>query len=487
MTRRTSRDPLLLALILFYSLFAMYWGLTQTPLTPNEARGIYMGRSLLTEGMPACTGLPDNSHPIEKIICEHQGSVAIAPLVIAAADRFAGLYAARSIGLLLCLCLVVLIYHICNTPFHGKRGLLAAAAFVFMGIPLQLSASATADAIAALFFCISLWLAESAAGNRPVHERAFMLVACALSLSLAVMTNYIIVLLVASVVLYIFHRHRVVETSVFFLLPLLLVLSLYGYFALVPAWPYLSGSMHFHRAGIGMSHSLNFEYIYEWLALPYLLATFGTFNKEGGKRAFYLMLLSSPVFLASIMSYDISSIHSAVFFSLIFLAPAAAMGIEHMGDLFSSNNPAPFVKPLFIGAILVVIFIFGLQQIKKVRKDYPDLSPAIAFFLERGTSGLTVLVDSDYGYPEYVYRYFLESENPASRVVPILRANEKEREDVLAKVDPAFVVLDDYHSDRSFNRASLEYLSRGFRMAKTYQMTHSSGIINIRIFQKEAL
>ncbi len=487
MTKRISRDSLLLALILFYSLAGMYWSLTQTPLTPNEARGIYMGRALLKEGAPACTGLPDKSRPIEEVMCAYQGSVAIAPLAIAAADRFAGLHTARSIGLILCLCLVVLIYHICNSPFHGKRGLLAAAAFVFMGIPLQLSTSATADAIAALFFCISLWLAESAAGDRPFHERAFMLVACALSLSLAAITNYIIILLVASVVLYVFHRHRIVESSVFFLLPLLFVLSLYGYFALVPAWPYLSGSMHFHLTGIKLSHSLNLEYIYEWLALPYLLATFGIFNKEGGEKAFYLMLLSFPVFLASIMSYDISSIHSAVFFSLIFLAPAAAMGIEHMGDLFSSNNPASFVKPLFVGAILVVILIFGLQQIKKVRKDYPDLSPAVTFFLEKGTSGITVLVDSDYGYPEYVYRYFLESENPASRVVPILRANEKEREAVLAKVDPGFVVLDDYHSDRSFNRASLEYLSRGFGMVKTYQMTHSSGIKNIRIFQKEAL
>jgi hypothetical protein len=479
MTKRTSRDTLLLALLLFYSLFAMYWGLTQTPLTPNEARGIYMGRALLTEGILACTGLPDKNRPIAEIMCENQGSVAIAPLVIAAADRFAGLSAARSVGLLLCLCLVVLIYHIGNTPFHGKRGLLAAAAFVFMGFPLQLSPTATADAVAALFFCASLWLAESAAGDRSVHERAFMLMAGALSLALAVMTNYIAVLLVSSVVLYVFHRHRVAETSVFFLLPLLFVLSLYGYFALVPAWPSLSKSMHFH--------SLKFEYIYEWLALPYLLATFGIFSKEGGEKAFYLILLSAPVFLASIMSYDISSIHSAVLFSLIFLAPAAAMGIGHMGDLFSSNNPASFVKPLFVSAILVVIFIFGLQQIRKVRKDYPDLSPAVTFVLEKGSSGITVLVDSDYGYPEYVYRYFLESEKPAARVVPITRANDKEREEVLAKVAPDFVILDEYHSDRSFNRASLEYLSRGFRMVKTYQMTHSSGIKNIRIFQKEAL
>jgi len=45
------------------------------------------------------------------------------------------------------------------------------------------------------------------------------------------------------------------------------------------------------------------------------------------------MLLSSPVFFACFVSSDINSIHSAVLFSDI-SRPAAAMGIEHMGDLF---------------------------------------------------------------------------------------------------------------------------------------------------------
>jgi hypothetical protein len=234
--------------------------------------------------------------------------------------------------------------------------------------------------------------------------------------------------------------------------------------------------------------SLKFSYIYEWLALPYLLATFGMFHKGEGKTAFSLMLLSSPAFLIPFISNDPGSTHSVVMLFLIFIVPAVAMGVEHMGDLFSSHNMMSFVKPLFITAVLVVIFVFGFQQIKKLGRDCPDLSPAVTFFQGNSIPGMTVLVDSDYGAPEYVYRYFLESGKRSVRIVPIVRGNDKERGNILAKMEPNYVVVDEYHSNiLSFEQASFEYVARGFTIIKTYQMTLSSGIKNIRIFQKGAL
>jgi hypothetical protein len=100
---------------------------------------------------------------------------------------------------------------------------------------------------------------------------------------------------------------------------------------------------------------------------------------------------------------------------------------------------------------------------------------------------MTVLVDSDYGEPEYLYRYFLESGKRSVRIVPIVRGNDKDRENVLTKMRPDYVVMDEYHSDRSFNQASSDYLARGFTIIKTYQIILSSCIKNISIFQKGAL
>jgi hypothetical protein len=209
------------------------------------------------------------------------------------------------------------------------------------------------------------------------------------------------------------------------------------------------------------------------------------FHKGDGKTAFSLMLLSSPAFLIPFISNDPGSTHSVVMLFLIFIVPAVAMGVEHMGDLFSSNNRMSFVKPLFITAVLIVIFVFGFQQIKKLQRDCPNLSPAVTFFEENSIPGMIVLVDSDFGWPEYLYRYFLESGKQSVRIVPI---NDKDRENIVARMLPDYVVVDEYYSNKlSFEQASLEYAAQGFTSIKTYQMTLSSGIKNIRIFQKGAL
>ena len=101
---------------------------------------------------------------------------------------------------------------------------------------------------------------------------------------------------------------------------------------------------------------------------------------------------------------------------------------------------------------------------------------------------MTVLVDSGYGEPEYLYRYFLESGQRSVRIVPIVRGNDKERGNILMKVGPDYVVVDEYYSNiLSFEQASLDYVAHGFTIIKNYQMTLSSGLKNIRIFQKGAL
>ena len=74
------------------------------------------------------------------------------------------------------------------------------------------------------------------------------------------------------------------------------------------------------------------------------------------------------------------------------------------------------------------------------------------------------------------------------RIVPIVRGNDKERGNILMKVGPDYVVVDEYYSNiLSFEQASLDYVAHGFTIIKNYQMTLSSGLKNIRIFQKGAL
>lgn len=483
MTERAPRKSVLLMLILAYSLVVLCWGLARYPLTADEARNIYVGRETVTEEISGQPG------PVNKVREVHPDAYSIAPLIIAGADRLAGLYGSRLVSVILGLTLVILVFLTGNTRLYGKRGVLAATTFVFLGIPLQLPAFASTTPYAALFFGVSVLLVEISAEAQSTGRRSLMLLAGALSLSAAVMTNYVSILFAAPFVLYTFLRHRFLSAGVFFTLPFVASLFFYQHAALLP----VSGSpekdlfLPLSHSSADMLSSLNVTYIFNWLAMPYLLAIFGMFHREGGTKAFFMILLSSPAFLVSAIAPDLHAAHLAVLLATTLLAPAASLGVDHMGNLFSSHNPMAQVKSLFTVAVLIVLWVFGLQQIKELNRFSPDLSSAVNFLRTHAIGGKTVVIESDYGSPEYVYRYFLESGDRPARVLSVVRATEQERKRCIADTRPDYVVLDDYHSDRSFNIASLDYLSQGFTVAKTYQMSLSSGIKTLKIFQKGAL
>ena len=489
MTGKAHRDTLLTALILVYALAVMCWGLFKDPLAPDEAKNIFMGRHVMSGSTLSCPppALNTSAGAIEGLMCAYSGSVAIAPLAMALADIPAGIHGARLIGVILCLVLVVVVCRTGNTTLHGRHGLIAAAAFVFLGLPLQLSASANASVFAAFFAGLSLMLVEGNTESGWEKRQGFILLAASLSFAAAAITSYVAAVFAVLFVPFVFLRYRFFTGSLFFFMPLLVVMTLYGYFAAFPAWPALQDTLELYLSGWGMIPSSRFEYVFGWLAMPYLLATFGIFNEKGGKNSFFLMVLASPAFLIPFLSLKAGDIHTAVFISLVFLAPAAALGVVHMGELFSYNNEMSLVKPFFMTAILTIIWVFGIQQIKELRWERPDLSAAVSFLHQRGDACSTILVDSDYGSPEYVYRYYLEKNTPPARVIQITRGDGKARVDMVKTMRPDYIVIDDYHSIRSFNRACSDYQAQGFILAATYQMSLSSGAKNIRIFKKGAL
>ena len=470
-------------LILAYSFVVLCWGLARYPLTADEAKSIFIGRETVTEDI---RGQPE---PVNRMRKVHPESYSIAPLIIASADKLAGLHGSRFVSVILGLTLVILVFLIGNTSLYGRRGVLTATTFVFLGIPLQLPAFASTTPYAALFFGVSFLLVEISAETRSAGRRSLMLLAGALSLSAAVMTNHVSILFIAPLVLYTFLRHRFLSAGVFFALPLVASLFFYHHAAILP----VSGSpennlfLPLSHSSADMLPSLHVTYIFNWLAMPYLLAIFGMFHREGGKKAFFMILLSSPAFLVGIVASDLHTAHLGVLLATILLAPAASLGVDHMGNLFSSHNPMVQVKSIFTVAVLIVLWVFGLQQIKELNRFSPDLSSAVSFLRTHNVAGKTVLIESDYGSPEYVYRYFLESGDRPAQVLSVVRPTEHERKRCIIDARPDYVVLDDYHSDRSFTLASLDYLSQGFTVAKTYQMSLSSGIKTVKIFHKGVL
>jgi hypothetical protein len=52
----------------------------------------------------------------------------------------------------------------------------------------------------------------------------------------------------------------------------------------------------------------------------------------------------------------------------VVLAPAAGLGVDRMARMFSSDNPSPRARPLFTAAVLVVLWVFGVHEVRTLRR-----------------------------------------------------------------------------------------------------------------------
>ncbi len=176
--------------------------------------------------------------------------------------------------------------------------------------------------------------------------------------------------------------------------------------------------------------------------------------------------------------------NTARLLALVVLAPAAGVGVAQMADVFAAGNPARAARPAFTAAVLIVVGVFGVHEARTLRRETPDLSPAAAFLATDGAAGRTLLVDSDFGSPELVYRYYLASGAAPARVVPVVRADAAERSEALRALRPDYVVLDGHHSDRSFAAASREYLGQGFTIGASYDLPLAEGARTLEVLRR---
>jgi hypothetical protein len=225
--------------------------------------------------------------------------------------------------------------------------------------------------------------------------------------------------------------------------------------------------------------------VFDGIAMPLLLATFAVFHRDGGWRAAATIAVACAAFLVPYVSPTVEDARTARLLAFVLLAPAAGVGVAQMSDIFAHGNPSRRARPLFTAAVLLVIAVFGVHEMRRIRREGPDLSPAVAFLRGDGAGGRTVLVESDFGSPEYVYRYYLEAATPPARVVPIARAGSGERLAALATARPDYVVLDEHHS-ASFGAASREWVNAGFSVAATYRLSLASGERSLQVLRREA-
>jgi len=439
----------------------MSWNLNFNSAYHDEALNILMGRDIIIGRY--CPGCPQNT-----------GSVLIQPVLASIGDAIGGLRGARVVSIPFGLGLTFIIYLISRNIFSERIGLFSALIFLFSGTTLYLSKLATYDIISAFFLGLSFLLIILSKKKHSVLWLSFG----AVSLFLSVMTKYVAAVYIIPFLLYVFWRQNAFRVLIFFVLPLLVLLTVYVIFAIYPAREALLGSSTsvYHQSQVPFK--ILSSWTFRWVAMPYLLAIFGIFHKEKGKSALFLTALSTPIILLHLLSGVEQSVNKNVIFSILLLTPASALGVEQMGRLFSSNMASAWVKPFFITVVFAVIWAFGIHELRWLENQYPDMTPVLEFFEKNGFNGMTVAIDSDYG--DAVYTYSLSSVYTNAVFFSIKDIAKK----LPSGAKPDFIIIDEFYCKNYFRNIAERYIKYGYDLIKIFHLRLSWGIQSVKIYQR---
>ena len=397
---------LLLGLLLAYGAAMSLLRIDYNSVFIDEAYHIMIGRQLLA-GV-ACPGCPFAT-----------GAVTLHPVAAALGDALGGITGARLLNVALGLLLTAIVYATGRTLFDRRRGLVAAVVFMFAGQTLYLMKLATYDMLAAFFLGAALFLVAAARrADEPRAVRA-LLASAAAALFLASATKYLLPVFVPAFVAWVLLDGRLRRSAAWFILPLAL-LSVYFLF-LSRHHPSLAviGQIEDVRTTSHTPAGTLFDWIFRWVALFYLFAVFGAFHPRYGRTAVLLAALSTPIVLVHLVTGAEQSVNKNVIYAMIFLAPAAAPGIERLAWLFSMRSDVRAVRRAYLYAVLVIVWVFGFSNLRWLERQYPDVRPVIEFFDEHGFDGMTVAIN---GWDGVIYEYALGERFPRARFVYIEQA-----------------------------------------------------------------
>ncbi|MCX5754425.1 MAG: hypothetical protein NTW97_12435 [Candidatus Krumholzibacteria bacterium] len=463
--KRTHRR-LLLCAILLYGLIVSLVDLDYNSVFIDEAFQITMGQEII-RGEP-CLGCP-----------HHTGSVMIWPVLAALADSAGGIHAVRILTVVIGLALTVIVYATAAMLFGGNLGLIAAALFMCTGQTLYLMKLGTYDMIAAFFIGASFFMFVVSACVKAPWHRNLAIVFGAAALFLASITKYLLPVFVPSLVLYVLVKHGIKRTALFCVLPLAVLGALYlGFDQYAPRMQVL-GQVETY-ANIKVPLATMFEWAFRWIALVLLLAVFGVFHERHGKTAIALIALSSPIIILHLVTRAEQSVNKNMIFALIFLVPAAALGVEHLARIFSSGARHRMVRGFFTVSILVIFWAYGLFNLHWLERQYPDVTPLIEFFETKGFDGMTVAFN---GWDGVIYEYVLGDRYPHARFLNMLeiRKTDSPRPAFAERVD--FVVCEDLFYGKMSPCSQFEpYFEDGYVLLRNFTIEHSWGETDAQIY-----
>lgn len=486
MIKSISINKYFLLIILLYGLFIISWNLNYSSVTHDEAMEITIGDYILKDFL-------NINDKVETSLLEHRiarqkmrqymGTVLISPVLSSIGDSIGGLIGARSIRILFGLGLTVIVFLITNTLFSEKYGLIAALLFIFSSVILYLSKLATYDIISAFFLGLTFLLLIKSEDNKSQHISKTLLFTGAVALFLSAITKYISAIYILPFIFYVFLKHRLSKALFIFFLPFASMYFLYFYLYIIPVLYTLSNDF----AGSYNNLRISFfaESFYHWLAMPYIFVVFGFFSKNFEKNKFILLIIFSffiIVFL--VLTGNLTSLHKDIIYSFIFLTPLAALGVDHIGSIFSRNIQSDWVKPFFIAAVLLILWVYGLYNLNWLENQHPNIKPVVSYLIEEGEQNMNVVLDSKHGDPHLIYYYSIKNIYPKAKFFSLSRQNEGEKNELLKRINPDFLILDEFFGDRNLSLATSIHIRQENYAMKNFDLSLSWGVQKVKVFKK---
>ena len=228
--------------------------------------------------------------------------------------------------------------------------------------------------------------------------------------------------------------------------------------------------------------------MFRLLGMPYLLASFGLFHEKWKGTALLFIALSTPLVIYHVVFGDVQALDRDVVYSIVFLVPAMALGVDHMGTLFSYNISLSWVKPFFTVTILIILWVFGIYEFRWLQKQHSDLTPVFSSLNLKGFDGMTVAIDANRNHADYLYRYSLEKKHAASRFIQISDGGAIDMERALQREKPDFVVIDRWTDGKpGFVRDVPGDIDKNFSLVEKFDIPFSLGVENIKIFRRRQI
>lgn len=466
--KKMNGNKFILLIIVLYGLLMSAFGLDYNSPFYDETFPIVLGRQLLS-GEP-CPGCPYMT-----------GSVLIQPVIVAFGDSIGGLHGARAMNILFGLALTLVIYLTARVLFNDERlGLIAAAIFVCSGQTLYLMKLATYDMIAAFFLGSAFLLLIVAEKTNSNAYRIVALLEGSIALFLASITKFLLPIFIPPLVLYVLVKHGQLKTALYCILPLMILALFYFCFAPYPPLSPVMGQIDLVREASHISLRTLADWMFRWIAMAYLFAVFGIFHNKWGRYAVTLIALSAPIIIIHLATQTEQSVNKNMIFAIVFIAPAAALGVDKLASLFTVRNTNLAVRTFFTVALILVFSVYGYRNLKWLEKQYPDMTPVLEYLDENGFDGMNVAMNV---WGNSIYTYTLGSRYPEAHFFHIEEIDITEDSGSTANGHVDFIICEDtFYGEHCPCSKFEEYIDKHFVLLEDFPIQLSWGMTEARIF-----